>query len=1322
MFQLMLAALLSPCALISQCEFTCISQVNLSLDQNCQATVSAETVLSNYSNTALADFNLILKDEAGVTISGTTIDESYLGQNLTYELLNNLSGCNLSCWGRVKVEYKFLPVIDCPDDLTLSCGALDVLPLPNVTGGSNCVDTAFDIYLANEERTKLECDPDFTFIVTRTYEATDGAGNTASCVQTLHLNRPDLSNIHFPSGTTCISCSDTDNYLFYDNDGESIPLPWVTTTGSGTGSGTYAGFVDNPGVPFVCEPSGIFTTSGFCVTTGSGTGSGTPLIPSGGASIYTDNGPELIDGSTTIICNSVVQYTDMVVPTDDCKTKVFRTWEIREWWCSGEYLIGPSTQLIEIKDDVAPEFVCPADLTITTDDDCGGMVNIPAITATDGCGHGVNVKIFHPNGSIDGNGGLGILDPGDNVINYVVSDDCYNSASCDMTITIRDLTEPVAICEQTTVVSLTDSGLAVAYASTFDNGSWDECGISDMQVRRMTSDCDPSDLNFGPYVTFCCSDVGTDVMVVFRAFDLGGNHSDCMVNVEVQDKTLPQIACPKDLTVDCKTVYALDNLALTFGEAVITDNCAHSYTSSEQTSGGVNQCGIGEIIRTLAVLAPDGTEMASCKQQLTFADQTPFMASEIVWPTSYVFNDSGRCSVSDLTPVGLNAPFNYPSFPTQDDHCSLLGFDYEDVVTGEGGCIKITRKWRVIDWCTQVNGQFLVYENPTDQVIEIRSTKIPVITLSQNPITFSSNSIDCVNTNVTVSASSNNTCSAGLLWTYIIRDLGGNIMTSGNGNTFSGPLPASNYTIEWGVTTACGNIGTATQNLIVENTKAPIPVCMSAMEVQLTNQSGLLHPHMINVGSYSPCNNPVRIGFTATDLVQTPKSYTCADLGTSTQNLWVTDVVTGNQDFCTTQITVTDSDNMCPPISQLVITGEVYTESYESVEDVGMTLATSMPMVMTDVEGSYAFPSMPHGGSYELVPEKDVDYLNGVSTLDLILIQRHILGLEQLTSPYQLIAADINDSEEINGLDLVELRKLILGIYTELPHNTSWRFVDEAYEFSNEENPWEEDISESYEIETLSSDMDIDFIGVKVGDVNGSAITSSVNEEIDFRSQRWPVQLELVSAELSEGASTRVSVTAHNYERVSGWQGTLEFDPTKVLVYGVQSLHSDIVQSSFDLSHVADGYLTFSIAHKELTDIVSGSELFSLELISNVTQNTKDLFALSSRVTKAEAYRGYSELVDLELSSQSSLSNKILAAIPNPWIERTSIQFEINKPGQARWEFYDASGKLLYHYEDVYQKGQHYFSFDGSDLDIQGVIYIRLISSDDVAEFKTLRI
>ena len=54
---------------------------------------------------------------------------------------------------------------------------------------------------------------------------------------------------------------------------------------------------------------------------------------------------------------------------------------------------------------------------------------------------------------------------------------------------------------------------------------------------------------------------------------------------------------------------------------------------------------------------------------------------------------------------------------------------------------------------------------------------------------------------------------------------------------------------------------------------------------------------------------------------------------------------------------------------------------------------------MTSNDGDYRFEGLEKFNDYTLLPEKDNNYLSGVSTLDLVLIQRHILGVERLNSP-----------------------------------------------------------------------------------------------------------------------------------------------------------------------------------------------------------------------------------------------------------------------------------------------------------------------------------
>ena len=89
--------------------------------------------------------------------------------------------------------------------------------------------------------------------------------------------------------------------------------------------------------------------------------------------------------------------------------------------------------------------------------------------------------------------------------------------------------------------------------------------------------------------------------------------------------------------------------------------------------------------------------------------------------------------------------------------------------------------------------------------------------------------------------------------------------------------------------------------------------------------------------------------------------------------------------------------------------------------------------------------------------------------LDLVLIQRHIVGLSELDSPYKVIAADISNDEKLSALDIIELRKVILGVQDEFNSVDSWRFVDAAQEFADVVSPWPVDYS--VDIDNLESNI-----------------------------------------------------------------------------------------------------------------------------------------------------------------------------------------------------------------------------------------------------------
>ena len=118
----------------------------------------------------------------------------------------------------------------------------------------------------------------------------------------------------------------------------------------------------------------------------------------------------------------------------------------------------------------------------------------------------------------------------------------------------------------------------------------------------------------------------------------------------------------------------------------------------------------------------------------------------------------------------------------------------------------------------------------------------------------------------------------------------------------------------------------------------------------------------------------------------------------------------------------------------------------------------------------------------------DLNKTNGISTLDMALIQSHILGKNKLNSPYKIIAADVNGDGKVTTLDIVYIKRLILGLDTTFNkaltnENRLWAFVDSSYKFPDSTNPFPFKDSINYLGQNINLNSQT-LIGMKLGDVN----------------------------------------------------------------------------------------------------------------------------------------------------------------------------------------------------------------------------------------------
>jgi len=271
----------------------------------------------------------------------------------------------------------------------------------------------------------------------------------------------------------------------------------------------------------------------------------------------------------------------------------------------------------------------------------------------------------------------------------------------------------------------------------------------------------------------------------------------------------------------------------------------------------------------------------------------------------------------------------------------------------------------------------------------------------------------------------------------------------------------------------------------------PVMVCRGNLQLALTQEGfGRITPSMVDVASRDDCCNGEKL----LKLAHEPDSafrpfidLACPESSTLHVEMQMSDCF-GHYNVCTAIVNIQTPANACPTFSSL--SGLVTTATMEPIPGVKCVLTGGLQSeILSSTDGSFEFTDLPGNQSYFLHAEKDGSHVNGVSIFDLVLISRHILGVEPLDSPYKIIAADVNRSGTVTTLDLVLIRRVILGADQGFSQTGAWRFIPADYVFPIPEDPFANGgFPETFNFAELKRDTLVHFIGIKSGDVNGTVI------------------------------------------------------------------------------------------------------------------------------------------------------------------------------------------------------------------------------------------
>jgi PKD repeat protein len=405
------------------------------------------------------------------------------------------------------------------------------------------------------------------------------------------------------------------------------------------------------------------------------------------------------------------------------------------------------------------------------------------------------------------------------------------------------------------------------------------------------------------------------------------------------------------------------------------------------------------------------------------------------------------------------------------------------------------------------------------------------------------------------------------------------------------------------------------------------------------------------------------------------------------------------------------------------ISSRAYTNNEEEVD--GVTFQLSEPSggyvldLPEDANGvASTLTGLSVGRMYYIEPVKTSDYRNGISSFEIFLAQRYLLGYDvpQITDPMQVVALDMNCSQSFSNLDLFIMQRLLIDDLDELPGCNSWSFVPNTHEFAADWNDGNVFPAPRRAEVILESDTMVMFTAVKTGDLLGDA---------DVGRSSGTLSLNVEGPEvLTAGQTYTVAISLAEAADLVALQVELEVAEGLEIV---SVLSADLLGLRVGDRMTERGLVRLSWFSKtgDFRALNAGATVVELAVRATETRRSAaNLITLHTTAGfPAEAHDGAQRRLIPELNAVIAGSDiaafRLVGAAPNPATDFVDIRFEIPISTEVHLTLFDALGRPVIRRAQPLEAGPQRFRLDTRALPA-GAYHYQLRAGGEVGTGKLI--
>lgn len=434
-----------------------------------------------------------------------------------------------------------------------------------------------------------------------------------------------------------------------------------------------------------------------------------------------------------------------------------------------------------------------------------------------------------------------------------------------------------------------------------------------------------------------------------------------------------------------------------------------------------------------------------------------------------------------------------------------------------------------------------------------------------------------------------------------------------------------------------------------------------------------------------------------------------------------------NYDFGVSALQIIDDKNVCTS-EPYFPTGRIETLWHESMPGVSIEFRGPdwSKSTLSGPVGSFTLyePFIRIQDSIVVKPSKDGNWLEGVSTSDLFYILRHLQGKGTFDAAFQYIAGDVNNDHRISIGDVMTLFKLITGRVKDLEKWGQNSFVFTPANDAISSDTILYDLPDHL-ILNFDNAWKLDFIGIKIGDLNGDYYPSDLHDSYNRTTKAKELTYRIVDSH--EGHAAIEFLVSEDID-LSGLQLKLKYDHELMSWNG---FGNDDALSFLDVgvNHNDDaGEITmvWIDMNAESTFIKSGTTLFTLQFDINDETFVQDRMILELVGDfQNMAYDRDLEPFQIELNSsgqQSDEGQTQVSFLPNPFNQTTSLTIMSTKHQHGVLDIYSLDGHLLTNVTIPLETGKNSIDLDTDIFLPEGhVFFYRVRIGQDVFTGKLIK-